>query len=126
MYELDSHFSNRISYLCAFCLCTGRCVFISVSAELSQKLTLPKVSPIKDSNGADHGVITSTNTIYSFAVMDRLALLLLSALMPQHHYCHLMHFTDPLLGSSMWAEEGQIERVWLFNIIGMMHSPWKP
>lgn len=86
-------------FLCAFHLCI--CVFISLFAEHSQKLTLPKVRPIKDSNGADHGVITRTNTIYSFAVLNRLALVLLPALMPQRHYCHLMHFTVPLLGSSM-------------------------
>lgn len=79
-----------------FCPCTSMKVFICTIAELSQKLTPPKVSP---SGQADHSVITSTNTIYSFTVLSRLALLLLPALMPQHRYCHLMPFTVPLLGS---------------------------
>lgn len=74
----------------------------------------------------DHGVISNANTVYTFAVLNRLALLLLAALMPQHHYCHLMHFAVPLLGSSLWAEEDQIVRAELFNIIGMMHSPGTP
>lgn len=82
------------------------CVFLSLSAEHLQKLTLPKVSPIKDSSGADHGVITRPNTIYSFAALDRLTILFLPALMPQHHYCHLLHFTVPLLGSSAWLTVG--------------------